>query len=125
MRGFGHFIASAETMPKEPHNGESAGRAEWRKGSTKSGPNTEYFFQSADAIFPGRLHLFDVDTDRSYSITTNQADSEILLVDGNTVYYRASDRLYSATITERGLSPSHLIAKDEAIRDAHWAFIKH
>lgn len=34
------------------------------------------------------------------------------------------DRLYSAPITEKGIGAAHLIATDEAIRDAHWAFIK-
>jgi hypothetical protein len=36
-----------------------------------------------------------------------------------------SDRLYKAPITDSGVGAATLMATDEAIRDAHWAFIKH
>ena len=55
-------------------------------------------------------------------ITTDQADSEILLIEKGVVYYRVSDRLYSAPITATGIGTASLLATDEAIRDAHWAF---
>jgi len=77
------------------------------------------------SIFPGRLYLFDSATERTYTITTNQGDSEILLVENGAVYYRASDRLYRADLTDQGLSPGHLLATSDVIRDAHWAFMKH
>jgi hypothetical protein len=75
--------------------------------------------------YPGILHLYNVATEKYYTITTNQGDSEIILVDNNTVYYRVSDRLYSAAITDSGLDPAKLLATSEIIRDAHWAFYKH
>jgi len=59
------------------------------------------------------------------SITTNQGDSEVLLVDRQTVYYRASDRLYSTDLTPDGFSKPHLLVKAEPVRDAHWAFMEH
>jgi hypothetical protein len=124
MRGFGHYIAMAETLPKDARTTGSAGRSEWRKRETKLGPQTEYFFQSAGVIFPGRLHIYDVDTERSFSLQTDQGDSEILLVEDNTIYYRASDRLYSATINSDGIGRPRLLVTDELIRDAHWAFVK-
>ena len=76
-------------------------------------------------MFPGRLHLYDVTNERVYTIATNQGDSEVLLVENNIVYYRVSDRLYSAPVTEKGIGAARLLASNEAIRDAHWAFIKH
>jgi len=36
-----------------------------------------------------------------------------------------SDRLYSAPVTDKGIGVARLVAKDEIIRDAHWAFLKH
>jgi hypothetical protein len=76
-------------------------------------------------VYPGRIHLYDAATERVRDIVTNQGDSEVILVEGGTVYYRASDRLYSAVITEAGLGPARLLVAGEAIRDAHWAFFRH
>lgn len=125
MRAFGHFIAIAEVQPKDAQNPKSAGRSEWRKGASKMCPDVAYLLKEYKDVYPGRLHLYDVDTGHTYTISTNQGDSEVLLVDNNTVYYRASDRLYSAPITESGIGPARLLATADAIRDAHWAFIKH
>ena len=124
IRGFGHFIAIAEVQPKDSQNPESAGRSEW-KGASRMGPDVAYLLKQYKDVYPGRLHLYDLDTERTYTISTNQGDSEILLVDNNTVYYRASDRLYSAPITESGMGRARLLATADVIRDAHWAFIKH
>jgi hypothetical protein len=125
QRGFGKFISIAEAKKKRAQTPESAGRAEWRKTESKMGPSIHYRLQDADFVFPGRLHLYNIDTERVYTIHTNQADSEVLLVEDNTVFYRVTDRLYAASITEKGLGAARLLATDEAIRDAHWAFIKH
>jgi hypothetical protein len=75
--------------------------------------------------FRAAFTFYDVDTGNVYMIATNQGDSEIILVEGTTVYYRVSDRLYSAQVTEKGIGTAKLLATNEAIRDAHWAFIKH
>jgi hypothetical protein len=123
--GFGHFIALVEAHPKDAQNRESAGPAEWTKGARKTGPDVAFMYQQAEVVFPGRLLLYDVETERSYTIATNQGDSEVVLVENDTVYYRASDRLYSVAIMESGLGRPHLIATADAIRDAHWAFVKH
>jgi hypothetical protein len=45
-------------------------------------------------------------------------------VDNNTVYYRVSDRLYSAAIGPEALEPAKLLATADVIRDVHWAFVK-
>jgi len=125
MRAFGQFIAMAEVQPRGPANPESTGRSEWRKGATIRGPDVEFLLKEDGDVYPGRLHLYDVDTERTYMISTKQGDSEVLLVDNGTAYYRASDRLYSAPITESGIGTAKLLATDEAIRDAHWAYVKH
>ena len=79
----------------------------------------------AGAVFTGKLHLYDVETERVFPIATNDGDSEVLLVDEGTVYYRVSDRIYAAPISDKGVGLARLVTTDEVIRDAHWAFIKH
>ena len=89
------------------------------------GPGLLESFVNSLYVFPGRLHVFDSETGSVFTITTNQGDSEIVLIDNGTVYYRVSDRLYSAPISKRGLGQARVLARDEAITDAHWAFVKH
>jgi hypothetical protein len=124
-RAFGSFITAAAAIRKGSTTEKSAGRAEWRAQPSAAGPSAVALFLNSPFVFPGRLYLYDAETERVRTIATNQADSEILLVEGGVVYYRASDRLYSATITDKGLSPGRLLATSDVIRDAHWAFIKH
>lgn len=87
------------------------------------GPDQFESFNDTNDVFPGRLHLFDIDTGKIRAIETKQGDSEILFVDGDTVYYRVNDRLYSASIGADEIGPPRQIAKDEIIRDAHYAFM--
>ena len=125
-RGFGRFIGMTEIQPRSQQGPISAGREAWRKGRTSTGPDLAARFRDyGPGVFPGRLYLYDVDTEKTYQITTNQADSEILLVDSGLVYYRVSDRIYAAPVTDKGIGAPRLVASAEAIRDAHWAFVKH
>ena len=141
LRAFDNFIAVVEgrikkTMARQRGRGmiqmglkdepgdKSAGRKDW-KGETAYGPDQESRFLDAAEVYPGRLHLYDVETERLFTITTHQADSEILLVENKTAYYRISDRLYSAPVTEKGIGAAVLLATSDLVRYAHWAFIKH
>jgi len=124
LRAFGSFIASVAASPKSTAKGESAGRSEWRTQIAKTGPSISGMFAESYAIFPGHLYVYDVETDRTYSINTGQGDSEVLLIEKGVVYYRASDRLYGAAVSGASLTPGRLLATSEAIRDAHWAFLK-
>jgi hypothetical protein len=124
VRGLPGFLALMAKQSKTAAVPESAGEGAWRKGRTRSGPSIDDVFHGG-VVYPGRMYLYEVATEHIYPIVTNQADSEVLLVEGGTVYYRASNRLYSAPITDAGIGHPRLLATDEAIRDAHWAFIKH
>lgn len=132
-RRFGSWIAWPESVSIPPGQDagarklESAGSSEWRDYEDGRGPNQQVRYENLaykGSIFPGRLHLYNVDSQKSFAITTNQADSEVLLVANNTVYYRVTDRLYTAPLTVAGIGQSTLIARNCDIRDAHWAFIK-
>ncbi len=69
--------------------------------------------------------ILDSETGRVFTITTDQGDSEILLIDSGTVYYRVSDQLLVAAISEKGIGEARVFAKNEAVRHAHWAFVRH
>lgn len=131
VRGFGRFIGITEVQPKSDRYPKNPGDNEWPKGRSATGPNRAEWFRGYQisgnhiGILPGRLYVYDTDTEKMYPIITNQADSEILLVDNQIVYYRVNDRIYSATINAGSLGEPTQVAKGEPIRDAHWAFIKH
>lgn len=135
VRGFENFIVGTEVANLDPKlfsvenddhgGGQSPGRSEWRQQASTYGPSMLESFQATTIVFPGRLHLYNMETERVFTIETKQGDSEILLVEKNTVYYRVTDRLYSAPITDKGIGTAKLIATDDIIRDSHWAFIKH
>lgn len=58
-----------------------------------------------------------------YQIKTGEGDSEVLLVDGDEVYYRVNQTLYRATLgTSRVEHPTQILS-DETVQLSHWAFI--
>ena len=124
-RGFGNIIAVAEAQSKDAKHPESAGRASWRNARSPYGPHMRGKFDDAQVVYPGKLHLFDVSTEKLYTIVTNQGDSEVLLVEGSDVYYRVNNRLYQASIAGGAVSAGKVLVEAEEIRDVHWAFIKH
>ncbi len=142
LRGFENYVAVVEgrlkkNIAKQKDKGvirmglkdepgdDSAGSEKWRKAPSATGPDIAASFIQAAAVYPGKLHLYDVDSGQLYTIATHQADSEILFVENKIVYYRINDQLYSAPIGEKGIGTASLLATAELIRDAHWAFIKH
>jgi hypothetical protein len=114
MRGFGSYLAIAEAQQKTD--------------SLKVSTGSKVFsgrYAPIPLVFSGRLHLYDVQTEMTRTIETNDGDSEVLLVEDGVVYYRSSDRLFSVPITKTGFGEVRLLATANEIRDAHWAFIKH
>jgi hypothetical protein len=80
--------------------------------------------------YPGILFLYNVETKKYIEWKTlengrPQGDSEVLLVQDETVYYRINDKIYKAPI-ENGnkLGNSKLLVQDDRVRDIHWAFIR-
>jgi hypothetical protein len=124
LRAFGKYLVISEAWTNSALHKESAGRAAWRKQPGSHGPGTEERLRESNSVFPGRLHLFNVDTEKTLTIETKQADSEVLLIDRNVIYYRADTRLFSAEITDGKVSNARVIADAEYIRDAHWAFLR-
>ena len=130
LRGFGRYLTGLESRddrtPKDRIGHglqKSPGRERWADHDSRWGPALEGRLSGTHS-YPGVLYVYDVDTEYLYTIRTNQGDSEVLLIDGRNVYYRAADQLFSAVIGERSIGPARLITTDDAIRDAHWAFVK-
>jgi hypothetical protein len=125
IRGFGRYLAVTETQVRNERNPKSAGASEWTRHKRKYGPILDFAEESWPVTYPGRLHLYDIETERVFSINTGQGDSEVLLVEGGNVYYRVEDQLYSAALTDGGVGKPELLARDEVVLDAHWAWLKH
>jgi len=125
VRAFGSFLAMSEARAKTPQAAESVGRPEWRKQAARTGPSHDEFLGDFGGAYVGRLHVYDVENNRTYTIVTNQGDSEVILVENGLVYYRVNDGLYSAPITANGVGTARLLATSDLIWDAHWAFVKH
>jgi hypothetical protein len=116
-RCFGKYLVAAKPGVN------TAGEEEWRQEDSERGPATRSIMFAHE--FSGQLAVYDTDAKKLFSISTNQNDSEVLLIENGIVYYRSATRLYSAQLTKNGVGPGRLLATSELIRDAHWAFIKH
>lgn len=122
VRAFEHYLAFPVSQPAKGREGRVAGSKEWRQGASRMGPDLHERFKDLNRDYSGRLCLYDSATQKLWTIETNQADSEVLLIENGQVYYRVSDRLYQMTIGPKGLGRRVLIATSDVIRDAHWAF---
>jgi hypothetical protein len=74
-------------------------------------------------VRPGTLILYNAKTSKQYTLETHQGDSEILLVEGSSVYYRTNRSIWKATIGKDTIGPPTLLAEDKLIPFVHWAFL--
>ena len=140
VRGFGHWLVLGHRdlmqslqafLRNEPSKRRESPGSERRKTWLRSGSDerdggnatVDDFFRSGRYYHPGIMYLYDVRSQKRYEIKTSEGDSEILLVDGDTVYYRVNQNLYSAAIGTSELGNSKLILSDETVQLSHWAFI--
>jgi hypothetical protein len=139
VRGFGHWlvlghrdlIVSLETaLRNEPYKERESPGREHRQTWLRSGDDArDGGDATVDKLFggryyyPGIMYLYDIRSQKRYEIKTGEGDSEILLVDGDTVYYRVNQNLYSAAIGSSELGTSKLVLSDETVQLSHWAFI--
>ncbi|MFN7932122.1 MAG: hypothetical protein U0R19_02270 [Bryobacteraceae bacterium] len=98
----------------------SPGKKERRKEPTATGYPFDWHWDRS--YFPGTLLLYNVDTRQRYTIETGQGDSEFLLVEEETIYYRANDRLYRGRIGAKAIEDVELLLKRPEVVDIHWLF---
>lgn len=126
VRSFGPFVALIERSPvdpEKPRQKSSVANKAWRTTPARLGPgmDRETFLHHT---YLGTLHLYNADTAKTFTITTNEPDSEILLVENGRVLYRVNDSLFEAKLEAEGLGPASLLVQSDVIRDSHWAFTK-
>ncbi len=104
---------------------ESPGVEERRKNNTQTGaPFDDRALRFKKVYYPGILYLYNIDSKEYIEWNTGQGDSEILLVQDETVYYRINDKIYKTPIIDgKKLGKSELLIQDERVPDIHWAFI--
>jgi hypothetical protein len=81
------------------------------------------FFDGEDATFPGKLMVYNALSGATFQISTGQADSEVVLVSDDAVFYRVNDQLYRAAINGGELAPAVKVAEGKEVFQAHWAFL--
>jgi hypothetical protein len=139
VRGFGPWIASASFIRKRPIGASASGPeirdepqspgAEFRKriinpeSRIQDQASLDDRFKGYPWLFTGDLHLYNIRSKQSYTIRTGQGDSEIILVDGNTVYYRVNDTLYKAIVRQQPELKGIRILSSPDVQFAHWAFL--
>ncbi len=102
----------------------SPGKDERRKKAKSTGTAFDKRANYLGVYFPGTLYLLNVHTKNYIEWETGQGDSEILLVQDETVYYRVNDKIFKASIIDgEKLGESELLIQDDRVPDIHWAFI--
>jgi hypothetical protein len=106
-----------------PDPKKSPGRA--LRDSAKLGYQYVYYSINTKVYTPGILYLLNLNTLKYIEWETNQGDSEILLVENETVYYRVFDQIYKVKIINgEKIGNPVLLAKDtQVVPFIHWAFL--
>jgi hypothetical protein len=106
-----------------PDPKKSPGRA--LRDSARLGYQYVYYSINTKVYTPGILYLLNLNTLKYIEWNTGQGDSEILLVENETVYYRVFDKIYRRNIINgKKLGNPVLLAKDtQVVPFIHWAFI--
>ena len=71
---------------------------------------------------PGLLYLYNIQTQQEYYLETGQGDSEVLLIEDETVYFRENNVIYFATIDEDQIVGKAELVRDPMVYDVHWLF---
>jgi len=116
------FDKEGRIIEKDKIKRVSPGKEKRRKKMTKTGMPADFRFDYLGYYSPGILYLLNVSTRDYIEWNTGQGDSEILLVENNTVYYRVNDEIYKAAVAGKKLGKAQLLIKHEMVPDIHWAF---
>ena len=81
-------------------------------------------------VYPeGRLFIYNIHTGKyieweAIENGTRQADSEVLYIEGEEVYYRINDKIYkSKIINGEKIGTPELLVQDRRITEVHWLFL--
>lgn len=122
IRGFsewlcGYIADDGEYFMDKQRPGSSL----WKDRATGLSPALRYEGMYA----PGILYFYNPSSKVYFELHTNQADSEVVLIQNNKVIYRVYDELYKADLVDGNrLGESRLLLKDDRVPDIHWAFYR-
>jgi hypothetical protein len=86
-------------------------------------PTADYAWSVSNQYSPGELSVLNARSGKQYTIETHEGDSEVLLVENGTIYYRVNDSIFRAPIGQENVGTPVLMATDPHIPDVHWAFL--
>jgi len=122
-RGFENYIAIKEAEPRKPPPPVNKD-ATFSERITTPGAMGALVDARMDATrwSFGLTLLFNTETGQVHKVLGQNADSEILLIQNGTVYYRGVDAIHEGAITADGVKYKRTLAKADVIQNAHWAF---
>lgn len=122
IRGFSDWLCGYVGDDSESLINQSLpGSSLWKDRATGLSPAVRYEGMYA----PGILYFYNPSTDIYFELKTDQADSEVVLIQDNKVIYRVYDELYEAELLNgKELGKAELLLKDDRVPDIHWAFYR-
>ncbi len=130
-RGFGNWMAGTITERTKGKNMNKVtvekkdlpGKAKRDQKLKKTGTPVDYRYDSFEIYAPGQLLLYNISTKKKITINTQQGDCEVLLIEGDTLYYRIYDAIYQAAIINGKIENEKLLLQEDYVPDIHWAFV--
>jgi hypothetical protein len=127
LRLFGPWLGAIVRMARDVHAPEVTpqGRDSERAFATTTLPNVQKLFARWAGRYywsPGILTLENLVDGRKVRIETNEEDSEILSVTGDTVVYRVNDTIYQGRISGGEMLAPTVVVKGEDVPEIHWVF---
>lgn len=122
IRGFSEWLCGYIGDDSESLlNKQLPGSSLWKDRETGLSPILRY----EGMYTPGILYFYNPSANVYFELSTNQADSEVVLIQDNKVIYRVYDELYETEIVrERKLGKPVLLLKSDCVPDIHWAFYR-
>lgn len=129
MKDFGNWIVGCNrvsTGHPNPKVNQLPGQDAWKNQSTIYSPSTYKLLDEYEHFYAeGYLYFYNIDTKNYIEWNTKQADSEILMVRNDTVYYRKYDAIYMAPIIDgKKLGKSILLISSKEVPSIHFIFFK-
>lgn len=127
-RSFNNWLAGSIAQSNPEGKKLSPGTKYRKKEADNYGPPYDIMTKVLELYYPGKLFLYHMSSRQYIEWATlengdPQGDSEIILVEDETVYYRINDKIYQAEIVNsKELGESKLLVQDDRVRDIHWAF---
>lgn len=117
-----HWLVSAVGYWSPNYGIQKAARG-LRDGESDDTEQLYRSFAARNCRLVGTLVMQDPQSNREISINTGREDSEIVMVDQDTVWYRINDEIWSGVISDSKLAKLRMLAKDSRLVQAHWAFL--